>query len=170
VGRKDYEKIKTKPLNLHIELALTEYQEGEVRILPVPAGRFVDETLGICRVDPLQSSSIQCLNPFHAPGLMATFDPQEFSCPGDEQSYTAREDAVSHAWEFSNHYSFPEANYTPIADYSIWFRPVSLVTDLQAKPQQRTKSLILCPGSEIRLARPELKRQVRIHERATAEA
>jgi hypothetical protein len=45
---------------------------------------------------------------------------------------------------------------------SIWFGPVSLLTDLEAKPQQRTKSLILCPGSEIRLARPELKRQVRI--------
>ena len=60
------------------------------------------------------------------------------------------------------HYSFPDANYTPIADYSIWFRPVSLLTDLEAKPQQRSKSLSLCPGSEIRLARPELKRQLRI--------
>jgi hypothetical protein len=93
---------------------------------------------------------------------MATFDPRDFPCHGDRRSDTIQEDAVSHAWEFSNHYSFPDANYTPIADYSIWFRPVSLVTDLQAKPQQRTKSLILCPGSEIRLARPELKRQFRI--------
>src|SRR5438270_4774780 len=65
-----------------------------------------------------------------------------------------REDAVSHAWEFSNHYSFPDANYTPIADYSIWFRPVSLFTDLEAKPQQRTKSLILCPGPKLGLHAP----------------
>ncbi len=162
VARKEYEKVKTKPLHLHIELALSEYQEGDARILPVPAGRFVDEMLGICRIDPLQSSSIQCIKPFHAPGLMATFDPQEFPCPGHRDSYTIQEDAVSHAWEFSNHYSFPDANYTPIADYSIWFRPVSLLTDLEAKPQQRSKSLSLCPGSEIRLARPELKRQLRI--------
>src|ERR1700687_1207936 len=162
VTRKEYEKLKTKPLNLHIELALSEYQEGDARVLPVSAGRFVDETLGICRVDPLQSSSMQCLKPFHTPGLMATFDPQEFPCHGDEKSHTIQEDAVSHAWAFPNHYSFPDANYTPIADYAIWFRPVSLLTDLDAKPQQRTKSLILCPGSEIRLARPELKRQVRI--------
>jgi hypothetical protein len=162
VVRKEYEKAKTKPLNLHIELALSEYQEADVRILLVPAGRFVDEMLGICRIDPLQSSSIQCIKPFHAPGLMATFDPQEFPCPGHRDSYTIQEDAVSHAWEFSNHYSFPDANYTPIADYSIWFRPVSLLTDLEPKPQQRSKSLRLCPGSEIRLARPELKRQLRI--------
>jgi hypothetical protein len=162
VVRKDYEKIKAKPLNLHIELALSEYQEADARILRVPAGRFADETLGICRVDPWQSSSIQCLKPFHAPGLMTTFDPQEFPCPGDKHSYSIQEGAVSHAWGFSNHYSFPDANYTPIADYSIWFKPVSLLTDPEAKPQQRTKSLILCPGSEIRLARPELKRQLRI--------
>jgi hypothetical protein len=162
VARKEYEKVKTKPLHLHIELALSEYQEGDGRIMPLPAGRFADKTLGICRVDPLQSSSIQCLKPFHAPGLMATFDPQEFPCLGDKHSYTIKEDAVSHAWEFSNHHSFPDANYTPIADYSIWFRPVSLLTDLDAKPPQRTKSLIVCPGSEIRLARPELKRQFRI--------
>jgi hypothetical protein len=160
VGRKDYEKIKTKPLNLHIELALSEYQEADVRILLVPAGTFADETLGICRLDPLQSSSIPCLKPFHAPGLMATFDPRDFPCPSDKRSI--QEDAVSHAWEFSNHYNFPDTNYTPIADYSIWFRPVSLLSDLETKSQQRTKSLILCPGSEIRLARPELKRQLRI--------
>lgn len=162
VGREEYEKIKTKPLNLHIELAPSEYQEADARILLVPPGKFVDETLGICRVDPWQSSSIQCLKPFHAPGLMATFDPQEFPCTGDEHSDTIQEDAVSHAWKFTNHYSFPDANYTPIADYSIWFRPVSLFTGLDAKPRQRTKSLVVCPGSEIRLARPELKRQVRI--------
>jgi hypothetical protein len=162
VGREEYEKVKTKPLNLHIELALSEYQEADARILPVPPGRFVDETLGVCRVDRRQSSSIQCLKPFHAPGLMATFDPQKFPCTGDEHSDTIREDALSHAWVYANHDSFPDANYTPIADYSIWFKPVSLLTDLEAKPQQRIRSLILCSGSEIRLARPELKRQVRI--------
>jgi len=162
VSRKEYEKVKTKLLNLHIELALSEYQEDDARILPVPGGRFDDDTLGICHVDPWQSSSIQCLKPFHAPGLMATFDPREFPCPGDRLSHTIQEDAVSHAWVFSNHYSFPDANYTPISDYSIWFRPVSLITDLEAKPQQRTKSLILCPGSEIRLSRPELKHHLRI--------
>jgi hypothetical protein len=162
VVRKEYEKVKTKPLNLHIELALSEYQEADARILLVPAGRFVDETLGICRIEAWRSSSLQCLRPFHAPGLMATFDPRGFPCTIDGNSHTIQEDAVSHAWEYENHYSFPDANYTPITDYSIWFRPVSLFAGLEAKPQQRTKSLVLCPGSEIRLARPELKRRVRI--------
>jgi hypothetical protein len=162
VGRKEYEKLRTKPLNLHIELALSEYQEADVRILPVPAGKFSDETLGICRLDPWQSSSIQCLKPFHAPGLMATFDPQKSPCTGYENAYSVQEDAVSHGWEYANHDSFPDADVTPIAEYSVWFRPASLLTRPDAKPQQRTKSLVLCSGSEIRLARPELKRRVRI--------
>jgi hypothetical protein len=162
VARKEYEKSKTKPLNLHIELALSQYQEGEPRMLLIPPGKFADETLGICRTDPRETSFLQCLKPFHAPGLMATFDPKDFPCPGDRRSYNVQEDSVSHAWEFSNHYGFPSPNYTPIDDYSIWFRPVSLLADLEAKPGQRTKNLVLCPGSEIRLARPELKRQLRI--------
>ena len=162
VGRKEYEKLRTKPLNLHVELALSEYQEADVRILPVPAGKFSDETLGICRLDPWQSSSIQCLKPFHAPGLMATFDPQKSPCTGYEKAYSVQEDAVSHGWEYANHDSFPDADVTPIAEYSVWFRPASLRTRPDAKSQQRTKSLVLCPGSEIRLARPELKRRVRI--------
>src|SRR5260370_8108084 len=134
VGREDYEKIKTKPLNLHIEVALSEYQEADARILLVPAGRFADETFGICRVDPLQSSSIQCLKPFHAPGLMATFDPRDFPCHGDKRSDTIQENAVSHAWDFSNHYSFPNANYTPITDYSICFSPSFLLTNPPTYP------------------------------------
>src|ERR1700687_1582919 len=160
IARKEYEKVKTKTLNLHIELALSEYQEADARILSVPPGKFVDDTLGICRADPRLTSSIQCLKPFHAPGLMAAFDPHEFPCPGYKHSIQG--DAVSHAWIFPHHFGFPDAKYSPIEDYSIWFNPVSLLTDLEGKPQQRNTSVILCPGSEIILARPELKRQVRI--------
>ena len=160
--RKEYQEIKTKLLNLHLELALSEYQEADVRILPVPAGKFVDKTLGVCRVGSWQSSSIECLKPFHAPALMATFDAPRFPCTAYEPSYYVQEDAVSHAWEAINHYSFPDPSFSPIADYSIWFRSASLPTGLDAQPQQTHKTVILCPGSEIRLARPELKRQIRI--------
>jgi hypothetical protein len=86
MGRKEYEKLKTKPVNLHIELGLSEYQEADARILGLPAGRFIDEALGICRVDSALYSSLECLKPFHAPGLMATFDAQKFPCTGEAPS------------------------------------------------------------------------------------
>jgi hypothetical protein len=162
MGRKEYEKLKTKPVNLHIELGLSEYQEADARTLSIPAGKFFDEMLGICRVDAWRYSFLECLKPFHAPGLMATFDAQKFPCTGEEPSGSIQEDVVSHAWQLTSHDGFPEPYYTPISDYSIWFRPPSLLSDLDNKSQPKIKSVILCPGSEIRVARPELKRHVRI--------
>jgi hypothetical protein len=162
MDHREYEKIKTKPENLHIELGLSEYQEADVRIVPIPAGKFVDETLGICRIEPGLTSYLQCLKPFQGSGLMATFDPKKFPCSKISRSGSIPEDAISHAWEFSNHDSFPDPHYSPISDYSIGFRPASLLAVVDSKPQQGIKSLVICPGSEIRLARPELKRQVRI--------
>jgi len=162
VGRKEYEKVKNELLNLHLELGLSEYQEGDAHTLRVPVGKFVDEALGICRIDSWQHSSLQCLKPFHAPALMATFDAQKFPCIKNNQSGLTQEDVVSHAWEYANQGSFPDPHYTPIYDYSIGFNPVSLFTNANAKPQPGFQASILCPGSEIRLARPELKREVRI--------
>jgi hypothetical protein len=162
MGHKEYQKIKTEPLNLHIELGLSEYQEADARILAISPGKFVDDALGICRVTSGPYSSIECLKPFQAPGFMATFDPQKLPCTVDERSGFIQEDVVSHAWGYTNHDSFPAPHYSPVADYSMWFKTVSLLTDGDSEPQQRNKTLIFCAGSEIRLARPELKRQVRI--------
>jgi hypothetical protein len=162
VDRKEYEKVKNELLNLHIELGLSEYREADARILSVPAGKFVDETLGVCGLDSWQHSSLQCLKPFHAPPLMATFNAQKFRCIQNNRSGLTQEDVVSHAWEYANHDSFPEPHYSPISDYSIGFTPVSLFTEAGAKPKPGYQVLIVCPGSEIRLARPELKRQVRL--------
>jgi hypothetical protein len=92
---------------------------------------------------------------------MATFDPQKSPCTVDERSGFIQEAVVSHAWGYTNYYGFPAPHYSPVADYSMWFKTVSLLIDGDSKPQ-RNKTLIFCAGSEIRLARPELKRQVRI--------
>lgn len=161
LSRKQYEKIKTQLVNLHIELGLSEYQEADPRILPISPGKFLDDALGTCRVTSGPYSSIECLKPFQAPGFMATFDPQKSPCTLDERSGFIQEDVVSHAWGYTNHDTFPTPHYSPLADYSMWFKTVSL-TDRDSKPQQTNKTLIFCAGSEIRLAHPELKRQVRI--------
>lgn len=162
MGRKEYQKIKTEPLNLHVELGLSEYQEVDARVLPISPGKFVDDALGICRVTSGPYSSIECFKPFPAPGFMATFDPQKSPCTVDERSGFIQENVVSHASGYTNHDSFPAPHYSPVADYTLWFKTVSLLTDGDSKPQQTNKALVFCAGSEIRLARPELKRQVLI--------
>lgn len=62
LDRREYEKIKTKLLHFRIELLLTEYQEADARNLSISAGRFFDETLGICRLDPLRNPWLQSSN------------------------------------------------------------------------------------------------------------
>jgi hypothetical protein len=162
VERKEYEKVKAVPLNIHIELALSEYQEADARTLRVLADNFVDPTLGICRIGPRQSGWFECLKPFHAPGYMATVDPQRSPCPKDVNSGALSEEAVSHAWEYPNSSIFPDSSYSPVVDYSILFKGASLLSDLERATQLRGKSVNFCPGTEIRLAKPVLKRQLRI--------
>jgi hypothetical protein len=50
---------------------------------------------------------------------------------------------------------------TPINEDSLWFRPVSLPTDSGTNSQLNNKSVSLCPGAKVRLARPELKGRFR---------
>jgi hypothetical protein len=162
MGRKEYQQIKSKPLNLQIELGLAEYQEADARILPMSAGKFVDDTLGVCRVYTEGISAVECLKPFQAPGFMATFDPQKSPCSANQRFAFIPEELVFHAWGYSNYDTFPAPHYSPIADYSIYFKTVSVLADGDSNPQRKYKTLMFCTGSEIRLARPQLERQVRI--------
>jgi|HubBroStandDraft_6_1064221.scaffolds.fasta_scaffold58870_2 hypothetical protein len=162
VSRKEYEKVKTVPMNIHLELALSEYQETDARLLIIPGDKFVDPTLGICRLSPRQSEWLECLNTFNEPGFMASLDPQRFPCLKEENNGAVSEGAVSHAWQFQNSSGFPDIGYSPIVDYTIWFRSASLLTDPEKKTQLRGTSVVLCPGTEIRLAKPVLRRKLRI--------
>jgi hypothetical protein len=162
VNRKEYEKVKTVPMNIHLELALSEYQEGDPRLLRVPSRNFVDPTLGICRIGPLRSEWLECLTTFHEPGFMATVDPRNSPCSNDENSEALWEEAISHAWKSQDSYGFLDPGLSPIVNYSIWFRSVSLLDDLEKKTPQRSTSAVLCPGTEIKLAKPVLKRRLRI--------
>ena len=54
VDRKEYEKIRSQPPHLHIELAFSEYQEADARSLHIPAGSFAAGTLGTCRVSSFE--------------------------------------------------------------------------------------------------------------------
>jgi len=162
VNRKEYEKVKSVPMNIHLELALSEYEEGDARLLRIPAQDFRDTTLGICRIGPPRSKLLECLTTFHEPGFMATADPRDFPCPKDENDEALSGDAISYAWKSQDSYSFLESGFSPLVNYSIWFKSASLFADFERKTAVRLHSSLVCPGTEIRLAEPVLKRQQRI--------
>jgi len=162
VSRKEYEKVKTVPMNLHLELALSEYQETDPRILKVSGEEFVDPTVGICRVAPIRSEWLECLNAFREPRFIATVDMRNSPCPTEANNGETSAEAVSHAWRFQNSESFPFYGYSPIVNSTIFFRSASLADDPERPTKLKIPTPLFCPGTDIRLSKPVLTRKWRI--------
>jgi hypothetical protein len=157
VKRQEYERTKSKPMNLHIQLLLSEYQEADPRILLIRPAIFQDSDLGTCRLSPLAPSAIRCLKPFRSPSYMARFDAPNSHC-APRKEYPGGNLAVAYAWQPA----LPDPGLDPIVDYSVSFNSVSPIPDPNATTQPIYSVATLCPGAEIRMARPVLKRQFRI--------
>ena len=164
VKRKEYEKVKAKPLNLHIQLALSEYQEGDARSLVLPATPFHDSDLGICRLGIRGYEVLECRKPFHSPAYMGRFDGPHSPC-GSVQTfpnyYRANLD-VAYAWAPPTDEIFPNPGLNPIAEYQVFFKPITRIPDPNNTSPAEYSGVTLCPGAEIRLARPVFKRHFRI--------
>jgi hypothetical protein len=159
VKRSDFESIKTQPLRLQLELALTEFQEADTSDLTLQDGEFPEERLGICHLgERYHLSMIDCQRPFEAPGLMATFDPATANCevPKDEVQFF--QDRISHAWfDYSS-----SGRLNPVDDYQIYFGSGEWVWGSEETTPRIAKRVYLCPGAKVRLARPEEKKHFRI--------
>jgi hypothetical protein len=162
VDRKEYEKIRSQPLHLHIELAFSEYQEADARSLQIPAGSFAAGTLGTCRVSSF-GYEFQCFNPLRTPSYIARFDPETVSCPVIPSERNSQAGPVSYAWSYSDagDYTF-DPELSPIVADTLRFSPVSLNPVSAGDEAPSRRSLRLCPGAEIRLSRPMLKRKFRV--------
>lgn len=160
VKRKAYEKVKAENGQLHIELALTEYQAGEVRELVLKDGEFTEAQLGICSLNERVSSQIDCRRPFQTPSLMASFDPTTAKCEADGDTEEAAEDRVSHAWFRPHNDDSPDTGLNPVENYRItlgsrrWF--------YSSGEKRQFKAVHLCSGAVVRLAKPREKRHVRV--------
>jgi len=158
--RKAYEKLKKENVRLHIELALTEYQAEETRDLVIKNGEFLDAKLGICSLNERLSWQIDCRRPFRTPGLMATFDPTTAKCAAGEDAEDLPEEAVSHAWFAPHNDDSPDAGLNPVDSYPISFgsrRPF-----YPSGEKRKFKAVRLCPGAVVKLAKPAVKRHMRV--------
>jgi hypothetical protein len=160
VKRSDFESIKTQPLRLQLELALTEFQEADPRDLTLKDGGFPEERLGICHLDERNSSTIDCLRPFEAPGLMATFDPATANCEVPKDEKQLFQDRISHAW-FAPHNN-SSAWLNPVDNYQIYFGSGEWAWPSDETTARIVKRVYLCPGAKVRLARPEEKKHFRV--------
>lgn len=160
VTRKEYEKIKNRPLNLHIQLALSEYQEVDARTLVLPATTFRDTDLGICRLVIMGYQVLECHKPFHSPAYMGRFDAPDSPCGSVRRfpnSSPANPD-VAYAWAPPTDGS----GLNPIVEYHVTFNPATRIPETGSTSPVEYSMVTLCPGAEIRFARPVFKHRFRI--------
>jgi hypothetical protein len=164
VKRKKYEGIKAKLLNLHIELALSEYEEADARTVLLPATTFRDSQLGLCRFLDIGYLTLECHKPFHPPAYIGRFDAPHSPC-GPVRRFPNSSPAnldVAYAWEPPSVESLPNPGLNPIVEYNMLFAPPHRIPDADSTLQAEHGGASLCPGAEIRLARPVFKRRFRI--------
>jgi hypothetical protein len=165
VERKNYEKVRDQVLDLHIELALSEYQLTDSRVFRVPSASFSDPTLGDCRVVSFDAGRditlTRCLYPLDSPGFVARFNPENSACPKDEDDRLAQMDKVAYAWQSGSEVGFPSPEFSPISDYSLQFREVTSVSPSRGN-SGKFRQVRLCPGTELLLSRPVFVQKFRI--------
>lgn len=163
VKRKGYEKVKAKLQNLHIQLALSEYQEADARTLVLPATGFRDNDLGICRLTR-GGYQVECRRPFHSSAYMGRFDAPHSPC-GPVQRFPNSLPPnldVAYAWSRPTDEASIDPGLNPIVEYAVRFNPVSRIPDPRSTSPIEYSPVFLCSGAEIRLARPIFKRRFRI--------
>jgi hypothetical protein len=160
IDRKMFDRIKAQTGTLHIELALTEYQAENARDLVLRSGEFADPSLGLCTFSPRNPSLIMCRRPFHIPGLMATFDPSQASCPAPTDDNAIPEDKISHAWYPPSNEDSAGPGLNPVETYPVTFGSRQMVFTPDKRSRQIT--VYLCPGTKVTLAKPHAVRSGRV--------
>jgi len=161
VDRDKYEKVQTVPLHLRLELALSEYQESDVRELVVGPGIFRDEVLGTCHLNP-SASEIECLKPFHRPAYLISFDSQNSVCAAGREDEESPVNYVARAWNRPLTEEFPAPGLNPITAYSVWFSPSSISYRSGSGAKASLRSVRVCPGAKLKFTNPGFKREVRV--------
>jgi hypothetical protein len=160
--RDDYEKIKTATVQLHVELALKEYQETQAREITLPVGRFSEPDLGICQMSDKSFSQIDCRRTFRYPALMASFDPSGSNCRAEENEDQVPDDKVSHVWYPPTTDDGPEPGLNPVVEYPIRFGPKTWLLSSFQRSKRKQRVAFLCPGAKVRIAKPQATTYARV--------
>jgi hypothetical protein len=91
---------------------------------------------------------------------MATFAPSQASCPAQESDTEIIEDKTSHAWLAGSDDDFPTPGLNPVASYSLAFASQQSVFTPDKHAKRRT--VYLCSGAKVRLAKPRAVRDARV--------
>ena len=148
-----YQKLKSQPVTLRLEMAVTQYRLSDERELTIVEHEFRVPSLGICGSPLPLRNNLTCRLPFVSPAFVAMFDATTAKCPVTEESH----DTVP-ALHFVNFgYRGESALINPVNSYSIFFSQVG-----QGSATNPPRPQNLCPGDVLHLSTPVVSRHVRM--------
>jgi hypothetical protein len=156
----EYEKMKSKPLNLRIQFLVSEYEEVDARSLQVLPGIFHDAYLGTCRLSSAPPAALECLRPFREPSYVARFEESTSPCLPAEQ--TSQDWGPAYAPGPLTQDSASSAALNPVVLYQAYFHFLAMPRSRDENPERNYPSVTLCPGAELQITRPQFQRKVRV--------
>lgn len=162
--QQEYEQAKSKTLNLHVQLLLSEFKEVDAHTIQLLADSFHDPYLGVCRISPTYPGGLECFRPLRGPSYIARFDEATSPClsaedrmqnapPGWGKAY------ASMALEPN---SAPSAVLNPVVQYQLYFAFDAVHPSADENLPRKYDSVTFCPGAEIQIMRPKFQRKVRV--------
>jgi hypothetical protein len=144
--QKAYDQLKSSPVNAHLVLAFTSYEDKNQKPFVIPSGEFALSDVGLCSSQSWYFGSLRCLAPLRRPRfLLVSTEATASTCPLlNGQSPPIPRD-VARAWVQGG--SEPaDMGISPIHE-------VNLQVGL-SNPDHRSP-LGLCPGTPVVLSNPE---------------
>jgi hypothetical protein len=141
-----YDRVKSTPLKIDIEFALSVFQRGDEWQVIAQDGTFPVPRFGLCAITPRQRSYISCRAPLYGSGpLMASMSSAESTCPVSEKLKLTRE-ITSYHWSLYEG-SRRAAMIDPVVPEMINFNPAGLTRE-ELQSQWRYVPSV-CPGTPL---------------------
>ena len=154
-----FDRIKSAPVKINIEFALSVLRRGEQWQLVAQDGLFPVPRFGLCAIVGQDHNTILCRAPLYGSGpLIATTISSENTCPVSAEHKPTRE-ITSYHWNLSNN-SEPAAVINPVVEGMIVFNAVGLTKEEQ-KDSWRFVSRV-CAGTPIHFAALSFDRHTRM--------
>jgi len=154
-----FDRIKSTPVRINIEFALSVFRRGEEWQLVAQDGVFPAPRFGLCAISPPERSLILCRAPLYGPGpLLATTSSSEMTCPVSAEQRPPR--------EITSYYSSLADNSEPAAliDPVIEERIVFTQGGLSMEEQKSSLKFVprVCPGTPIHFTALRFDRHTRM--------
>jgi len=163
VSRKFYSSVAGNPVDMRIDLAISEFREGTTsKLIMITAGTFRVTDAVVCAIGEASYSDIgmlQCKNALNEPAFAAHLDPMSTTCTSADFSWPSM--------QLQRSYGNPVTQFGggaglfPVQPFLINFGTAS-------SPDGKKSGSIVCPGTKFRVATPEPFRQYRIETKIQA--